>query len=748
MTSHSTSASAAKRLPLVALGVAVCASATTPAAAPPPADGAARPRIGLVLSGGGARGAAHAGVLKVLEEMRIPISCIAGTSMGSIVGAGYASGTSVDEMQQMVGSIDSAVLFKENPPRFEQSIRRKQDDGINFVGPEVGFGKGGVALQKGVVSGVSLEAKLRQLSKAKGYYDFDKLPIPFRAVATDIATGEAVVLKSGELASAMRASMAVPGAVAPIEIDGRQLVDGMLTENLPVSVARDMCADVVIAVNVGTPLEKGVKISSLLSVTSQMIAILTEQNVQRSLKELGPQDVLITPDLEGFGTGDFDHLTQIIPRGEDAARKAIPQLARYSLPEDEYRAFRRHQAQIAEPDNRPVDEIRVAPLKRVNPETVLAKMETQPGQPLDPQVLDHDMQRIYGEGDFERVGYRIDDVDGKRVLKVQGDEKQWGPDYLRVGLTLFSDVEGDASFDLLASYRKTWINSLGAEWRNDLQLGKNARLRSEFYQPLVPSAFLFVAPVLEVQRAPADLFDDDVRIARFDIRSGRAEFDVGSQITRWGEIRAGVLTGFVSPRRDTGPRELVPEERHIQKAGAVVRVSVDQLDSLILPRQGVSFSGTFYSSEEGMGADDDYQRWDAKLLAATAFGDHAFHVELEGGGAAKDRLPLYEMFRLGGFLRLSGLRYDQLYGEELAFGRVVYMNQLQRGTLFQGLHLGLSLEAGQVRRPLVESNTDDVVHGGSLFFAADSPLGPMYLGYGRADGGNSSVYFFLGRPFQ
>lgn len=713
-----------------------------------PVESPSRPRIGLVLSGGGARGAAHAGVLKVLEEMRIPISCIAGTSMGSIVGAGYASGTSVDEMQAMVGSIDSSVLFKENPPRFEQSIRRKQDDAINYIGPEVGFGKQGFGLQKGVVSGVSLEAKLRQLSKAKGYYDFDKLPIPFRAVATDIETGEAVVLKSGELASAMRASMAVPGAVAPIEIGGRQLVDGMLTENLPVSVAREMCADVVIAVNVGTPLEKGVKISSLLSVTTQMINILTEQNVQRSLEALGPQDVLITPDLEGFGTGDFDRLPEIIPRGEAAARDAIPQLSRYSLPEAEYRAFRARQLKIAEPDNRPVEEIRVASLSRVDPQAVLAKMETQPGQPLDPQVLDHDMQRIYGEGDFERVGYRIDDVGDKRVLEVEADEKEWGPDYMRFGLTMFSDVEGDAYFDLLASYRKTWINPLGAEWRSDLQFGRHARLRSEFYQPLVPSALLFVAPVVELQRAPADLFDDDVRIARFDIRGGRAELDVGSQITRWGEVRAGVLTGYVSPRRDTGPRDLVVEEKHIQKAGAVVRVSIDQLDSLILPRQGVSLHGNFYSSEEGLGADDAYQRWDAKLLAATAIGDHAFHVQLEGGGAASHRLPLYEMFPLGGFLRLSGLRYDQLYGEELAFGRIVYMNRLQRGTLFQGMHVGLSLEAGRIRKPLVETNSDDVLHAGSLFLAADSPLGPMYLAYGRADGGNSSIYFFLGRPFQ
>ena len=236
----------------------------------PPASSSARPRIGLVLSGGGARGAAHIGVLKVLEELRVPITCITGTSMGSIVGAGYASGTSIAEMEQIVAGMSAEALFHEQPPRFEQSMRRKADDHINYVGPEIGIRGKEILLPKGLVSGVQLETVLRRLSKARGYYDFDRLPIPFRAVATDIVTGEAVVLRSGELAGAMRASMSVPGAFAPARIGGHTLLDGGLVRNLPVDVARDMCADVVIAVNLGSPLLKEDEVGSILGVTQQI----------------------------------------------------------------------------------------------------------------------------------------------------------------------------------------------------------------------------------------------------------------------------------------------------------------------------------------------------------------------------------------------------------------------------------------------------------------------------------------------
>jgi NTE family protein len=373
-------------LPLLLTALALPVDAAEPVT---PAPTAKRPKICLVLSGGGARGAAHVGVLKVLEEYRVPVHCIAGTSMGSLVGAAYASGTTVPEMDQIMASITTELLFKEKPPRAQVTMRRKADDYKAFFGPEIGVTGGKISLGKGVVTGVQLETVLRQLSKIKGYQNFDKLPIPYRAVATDLVNGKAVVFKSGELANVMRASMAVPGAVAPAEFDGMMLVDGMLTSNLPVDAARAMGADVVIAVNVGTPLLKRDELNGIGGVVGQMLSILTEQNVQESLASLKPDDILITPELEGYSTGDFDNLTKIAPLGEPAARKVADRLARLSIPAAEYAALRQRQMVAVVPDTRPVDEIRFENLALVNPESVRRSMETKARRADRPEKARH-----------------------------------------------------------------------------------------------------------------------------------------------------------------------------------------------------------------------------------------------------------------------------------------------------------------------------------------------------------------------
>jgi NTE family protein len=699
-----------------------------------------------VLSGGGARGAAHIGVLKVLEELRVPIACITGTSMGSIVGAAYASGTSVAEMEAIVAKMSAEALFHEQPPRAEQSMRRKADDQINYIGPEFGLKNGSVQLPKGLVSGVQLESVLRRLSKTRGYYDFDQLPIPFRAVATDIVTGQAVVLRSGELASAMRASMSVPGAFAPARIGGRTLLDGGLVRNLPVDVARDLCADVVIAVNLGSPLLKEEEVGSILGVTQQMVNILTEQNVQQSLRELRPEDVLLTPDLEGYSSSDFDRLQDIMKRGEDVARAARDQLARFSIPAEQYQALRLRQSALPNPVAGVADEIRVEDLRRVNPKAVTAMMDTRQGEPLEAQRIDDDMQRIYGSGDFEHVGYRLSQDAGTNVLAVEAIEKAWGPDYLRFGLNLSSDFHGDAFFNLLGSYRKTWINSLGAEWRTDAQVGRTSLLHSEFYQPFDVTGLFFVAPRIDYTREPIDLFADGNRIARYDVRSGHAGLDFGLQVTRWGEARLGVLRGSLDAELDTGPESLSPTTLDQVELGAITaQLKFDQLDSITLPRRGFAATAQVYSSEESLGADETYAKWDLSFLGAYSFGEHTLQLGLEGSGTFSGTRPRYDQASLGGFLNLSGLRTFELYGDEMRLGRIVYQHRLLRQSLSEGLFVGVSFEAGQVREPVVPGNPTEVLLGGSIFLALDSFLGPVYLAYGVADGGNRSAYFLLGR---
>lgn len=364
------------------------------------------------------------------------------------------------------------------------------------------------------------------------------------------------MFSKGELANVMRASLSVPGAVAPAEFGGRIMVDGMLTSNLPVETARAIGADIIIAVNVGTPLLKRDELTSILGVSGQMLSSLTEQNVQASLAKLKPADILITPELGDYSTGDFDNLTKISPLGEEAARKMAERLAQLSLPAADYAALRKRQTIAVKSDVRSVDEIRFDDLQRVNPQSLQATMETRVGQPIDQKALDGDMRQIYGTGDFEHVNYRYVDEQDKRVLAVDAVEKSWDPDYLHFGLGLSSDFSGDAFYDLLVTYRKIWLNSLGAEWRTDVQFGRDSRRHTEFYQPFNPEGWFFISPHASIERHSVYLYQGDSRLASYDISSDRVGLDAGFQFRQYGVLRFGIVGGKSEPEIDTGSQSL------------------------------------------------------------------------------------------------------------------------------------------------------------------------------------------------
>jgi len=734
------------------LGGGPAATAPQPAAsaAPLPALPAPRPRIGLVLSGGGARGAAHIGVLKVLEELRVPVDIITGTSMGSIVGGSYASGQTVSNMERDVANIKTDMLARDQPPRAEISIHLKQEDWFDYIGPQFGFRDGSLLLPKGAITGVALEAVLRELALAKGDWDFDELPIPFRAIATDVVSGQMTVLKSGDLATAMRASMSVPGAIAPVQIDGKMLVDGGLTRNLPVDIARAMGAEVIIAVNLGTPLLQRDQITSAFSVALQMLNILTEQNVGASLASLQPQDVLILPELGSYSAGDFDNMPSTIPIGEAAARKVADQLKRYSLPPQQYAQHRQGQVRAVAQDTRKVDQIRVEGLERVNEQVVIQSMETTAGEPLDIATLDLDMRRIYGRGDFEHVGYQLIDEPDHRILAVQAVEKAWGPTYMRFGLSLSSDFRGDNAFNLLASIRRTWLNPLGGEWRADVQVGNDGRLFTEFYQPLLPSQYFFIAPRAQLVNGPADIFggpDGDDLTARYNVTIGTVGLDLGSQFTKYGELRVGLLAGRGDADLQIGSPILAQYSIKRDLGAARARLFLDQLDSTSFPRSGYNLDAQIIASTTRLGASDTYNRWNAQFLGAKSFGAHTFQLALAGGGAVGDNpLPLYDYLSFGGFLRMTGYRDGQLRNDAMGYGRLSYVNQLFRMPLLEGVYVGASIEAARLGQPLVPTGIRGNVASGSLFLAVDTPLGPAYLAYGHTQDGNSNFYFYLGRP--
>jgi NTE family protein len=733
-----------------ALVAALAIAAPIGAQPTPAADAAAAakpPRIGLALSGGGARGIAHVGVLKVLDEMRIPISCVTGTSMGSIVGGTFAAGRTPTEMEKLVLEADWNQIFRDQPPRDEIAVRRKIDDYKTLFAPEFGVKDGGLALPKGVLAGVSIESFFRVLATpAFGITDFRQLPIPFRAMATDIETGESVVLDHGSLAQAMRASMSVPGAMSPVEIDGRLLVDGGIANNLPIDEARKLCGDVIIAVNISTPPLKRNEITSAFSVTAQLINFLGKQTVDEQLKSLGEKDVLIAPDLGDISAGTFERSKDAIRIGEEATRAMAGKLQRYSLPPERYAALRAAQVREAKALGT-VDEIRIEGLERTNPAVARALVESKPGEPLDEAKVGADLRRIYGTRDYETISYRIVGGDvGPRAMIIEPKEKSWGPDYLRFGLALSSDFQGDNQFNALVQYRRTWLNRLGGEWTVSGQVGQNTHLATEFYQPLNEAGQWFVASNALIGQQTRGVFEGDDKIADYLISSGTAGVDVGARLGTWGQLRGGAVWSKVYARPDVGSPTL-PSLRETT-AGLRAGLFIDQTDHAWFPSKGYGVLGTAYAALESFGSAQSYQRLEGALRGARSWGPHTLNIGVSGGTALGSDMPAYESFTLGGPLRLSGYRINQLSGREYAFGRLMYYNRLlsMPDLLGSGIYVGGSAEAGWISDRVDGLPTPGTVWSGSVFLGADTFAGPAYLGFGLAGEGRWSIYLLLGAP--
>ncbi len=714
---------------------------TKPTAAPPTS-----PRIGLALSGGGARGLAHVGVLKVLDEMRVPIHCVTGTSMGAIVGATFAAGTTPEEMEKVVLAADWDSIFRDRPEREEIAVRRKIDDYKTLLAPEFGVKDGGLALPKGAIAGVSIESFFRELAApAIGVTDFDKLPIPFRAMATDIETGESVVLDRGSVAQAMRASMSVPGAIAPVEMDGRLLVDGGIANNLPINEARRLCADVVIAVNISTPPLKRQDITSALSVVAQLINFLGKQTVDDQLKSLGNRDVLIAPDLGDISAATFERAADAIRIGERATRAMADSLKRYSLSPEQFAALRA--TQIAERKVLgTVDEIRVEGLERINPEVLLALVKSKPGEPLSEEKVGADLRRIYGRGGLESITYHLSGDTAPRAMVIEPREKSWGPDYLRFGIGLVSDFQGDNAFNLLVQYRRTWLNRLGGEWLTEAQVGQNTHLFSEFYQPLSEAGRWFVAPYFHVGQQTRGVFVGDDRVADYRVRLGQVGVDGGAVLGTWGQVRLGPVWSHVDATVDTGS-PVLPAVKETT-AGVRAVLFVDQTDSAFFPRSGFRVGGTAYAARTSFGSALSYERLEGAFQGAHSWGPHTLNYFIGGGTDLGSDMPAYESFTLGGPLRLSAYRFNQFAGREYAFGRLMYYNRVfpLPDLLGRGVYVGGSAEVGRMKDRYDGLPSPGTLWSGSLFLGADTFAGPAYLGVGFGESGTWSMYMLLGAP--
>ncbi|AXK71777.1 patatin [Lysobacter sp. TY2-98] len=707
--------------------------------------GDTRPRIGLVLGGGGARGIAHVSVLRRLEELHIPIDCIAGTSMGSLVGGLYASGMSASDIEHLVRSTDWPTMFDDDVARPQRTFRRKQDDRDGLTTFGVGIGTKGLRIAPGLVQGERILALLeRQTLPVSGIHDFDKLPIPFRAVATDVNTGEAVVLDHGSLAMAMRASMSLPAIFHPVEIDGHLLLDGGLVDQVPVDVARDMGADIVIAVDVGTPLEKLGNDASALQVLSQMSGMMTTANTRRSLATLGPRDVLITPQLgTRVATGDFNKAIEALDIGTAAAQAASPALARLTAPPETYAS-----AQTARPARGGVpvvDFVRLDNQTAYADELLLRRMHVEVGKPVDLDRLDAQVLDVYGFGTFAKVTYEVVTEDGRTGIVLHAAPKTQGPNYLQFGLTHSSDFEGGYDTTLRAAILFAPINRLGGEGRVTVAVGSEPAIIGEYYQPLDLADTNVFSGRLAYENPNLNVFDGDGNVvARYDIQAIRLRLQLAHEFGRIGSAGGGVEFGKGRAGVEIGDPSLASSD--FQEGGAYVFGTVDRLDSLFFPRGGYFATARYAVSRESLGADQDYAQFDFDAVIARSFGAHALQLGGRYHSTVEGELPLYARYRLGGLMRLAGFRINELTGQHYALMFAGYSYKL--ASLFgRAALVGSTLEYGNAWERRSDISFADAVLNGSLYVGFDSWLGPMAFGYGWREAGKGALFLEIGRTF-
>jgi len=709
-------------------------------------EGKERPEIGLVLSGGGARGGAHVGVLKALEELNIPVDYIAGTSMGAIVGGFYAAGYTADEIKQLWQEVDWKAAFSDQPERRDKTMRKKELDAEFLIPYRIGFNKGSIQLPLGAIEGQHLDQIFhRILLSVQNTSDFDQLPIPFRAVATDLVTGDEVVLSGGSLPDALRASMSVPGVFAPVHLNGQMLVDGGMANNLPVSVVREMGADIVIAVDISSPLLKEQQLKSILKVTEQLTNFLTRSNTERQIALLGPGDILLVPDLEGYSSADFQIANEVAEIAFNTAMSQRETLVSLSVPayrapgrfDSTEQAFEEYFVHFIDIDNQSV----------LDDELIRSRLDVKPGQPLNVAALEKSVDRIYSLDVFKSVTYDlIRNENDETGVKIRAEPRLWGPNYLQFGLEFSNDFSGNSDFKLGAAYTRNALNSLGGEMRAVAAIGREDELTFNFYQPIDKRARWFVETELFGRRQRFNVWEEEVQVATLEIAGAGLILGIGRNFSTTDLVQLNYQAFRGDADLITGSLDF-PLDDEVEIGELQLEYRHDSLDSLWFPTSGSFHRLGFRYADEALGAALDYEQVQAAGSLVFSKGKNILLLNYELGYSFDDAAPVERWYELGGFSRLSGLVPDQLSGRQLGLFSLAYQRRLNDIDLVR-TYAGITLEAGNIWHYSDDMSFGDLRTSGSIFVGAATPIGPVYLAWGYSDNGDSAAYFYLGNPFR
>ncbi|MBM4799077.1 patatin-like phospholipase family protein [Vibrio parahaemolyticus] len=737
-------------------------------------DTPTRPKVAVVLAGGGAKGAAHIGVLKALEEMHIPVDIITGTSMGAYVGGLYATGMSADEIESFIYSVDWNSGYRDRVDRSQRRVRDKEYEDRYQITTDLGLRFGEVRAPTGVVQGQNMLRVLRETTGNLGRFDsFDELAIPYRSVATDILELDEVVIGNGYLVDAMMASMSVPGALPPYKLNGHMLVDGGVVNNMPVDVARAMGADVVIAVDISTDYKTEDDFTGLFTVADQLSNYLVRRSTQQQVETLQEQDVYIRPNVGQMETVEFDKMPWAFQSGYDITREMESKLAGLRLSNAEYQKYIDHKQEVRKKlvygDDRVVDEIVIVNNTHYSDVLLTNRLELETGRKIETAEIEKAVENLYALDRFELITYHFEEVDGSNLLVFDVNEKSWGPNYLNFRFFLEDDFDTDSQYGIGMSTNFTNLNSHGAEMALNVEMGTDKLIEAELYSPVLSSQEFFVAGKVAYSSEGRNLpvSDDDSSLSSVNdflpvsYTEFVSEIAIGIQPTLWQELRLG-------GRYSSGSIELSTlasvGNLDFERRGLFANYRLDTLDDFAFPTRGLlvdlEYLVSHDTSPEEIGqskpkdiVEDTVYEIDARFKGAMSYQRHTLVGQAEYSFVqSKNSSITLDPRELGGFLHLSGIPRNSLIGQNLFFSSLVYRYKWfdnDFGLFEAPVYVGASLEHGGTWSDNdLKLNEAPLYNAASIFFGVDSPIGPIMLAYGRTEQNMEAVYLIVGTSFK
>ena len=720
-----------------------------------------RPKIGLVLSGGGAKGAAHIGVLEVLEENRIPVDIVTGTSMGAYVGGMYAMGFSAQDVKTRTFSIDWNTGYIDRASRNDLSLRRKKQGDTYQLHTDLGLDiNGEFKSRPGAFQGQGLAVILRELTvNLPALKTFDRLAIPYRSVATDITKVTPVVIGSGNLATAMQASMTVPGALKPVHLDNKLLVDGGVVNNMPVDVARQLGADVIIAVDLRDSLMPKKELDSALNIVSQLTTFMTNASADYQKSLMKPNDIYLQPNVSFMTAADFDKLDQAYQAGRKIAQASLPRLLRYQLSVADYAKYNKQKnmrrARLSAQDAYFIDDIEIINNTNLPDKTLLAKLELKKDKVISNEELEQAVKRLQSEDIYGRINYSIKQKDNKNILIMDINEKSWGPGYLNFTLAFEDDFESRSDFSFGAQYVYTDLTDKGGEWLLEWKLGSWKNITTEFYFPIDYQQHFFTAfgaeTSNEIRRFDNFSYSNvDAELKNIDAKYNQtnAYAEMGWNIKPWAALTLGY-------KGQTGSIKVsaLDSKEDYDLYGPYLDFTYDDLDSFFFPSYGsylnseIGYSNTFRRPNSGLSESGDTVYYNLSIIKPFTYDKHTVVFSIKTAGSDADNLlPIYAQ-DLGGLFNLSGYHRYEINGRYSALTSLIYRYRVidnNFGAFKFPVYVGGSLEKGGVWARTSEMSWRSAITAGSVYVAADSILGPVYLSYGQTSTGESSFYLSLG----